>query len=529
MNALRGDDEEAVKLLLVDDRVEDLRTLALVLAHPGYEIVQARTGAEALRQVLAENFAVILLDLMLPGMDGFELARLVQSRERSRHTPMLFMTAAGGELSYIYRAYSSGAVDYLNKPIDPDVVRAKVAVFAQLFRNDRRIRRQAEALREAERRQRELELAELRRANERRYRNLAEAIPAIVWTARPDGALEYVNGAWQVYTGLGPERTRGLGWLAAVHPDDRAEVEAAWRAAVERRDVFTIECRLCARRGGEGRAHLLHAIPERDAAGQVVGWLGTMNDCEDLRQAIRARDRFLETASHELRAPLTSLSFAVHALGKALALEPESPLGDKLRAKVAVATRQMTRMERLIGALLDVTRISGGRPLLEPEPCDVSAVVAEVVERLRAEAERAGCGLTLDAPPGIVGDLDPLRVDQVITNLVANAIRYGVGQPIRVTVEAADGAVRIAVADGGPGIPEEELARLFGRFQRLGAESVHGGLGLGLYISQHLVRAHGGEISVASTVGQGTTFTVELPLEAARSSTLPVARRSGAS
>ena len=132
-------DDEPVKLLLVDDREEDLGALQMLLANPAYVFVTVRSGTDALKQVLTDDFAVILLDVMLPGLDGFEVARLVQERERSRNTPILFLTAMGSEMNYIYKAYSAGAVDYLLKPIEPDVVRAKVAVFANLFRQDRRI------------------------------------------------------------------------------------------------------------------------------------------------------------------------------------------------------------------------------------------------------------------------------------------------------------------------------------------------------------------------------------------------------
>lgn len=506
-------DDEPVKLLLVDDREEDLEVLQMMLADPGYQLVPVRSGTEALKRVLTDDFAVILLDVMLPGLDGFEVARLVQQRERSRNTPILFLTAMGSEMNYIYRAYSAGAVDYLLKPIEPDVVRAKVAVFANLFRQDRRIRRQGEALREAERREKERALAELKRGAEARYRNLADAVPAIVWTAAPDGGLTYANRAWHIFTGRDDGETVGAAWLDAVHPDERRALETTWTQAVRRRETFAMEVRL-GKTDGTWRAHIIHAIPERADDGSVVGWLGTMTDVEDLRQAISARDQFLAVASHELRTPLATLGLVTEALRQMISVpELAAGLRDRLDAKLVVAERQHQRLDRLVGALLDVTRIAGGRPLLEREQCDAVAVVREATDRLAEHAARCGTSIQLDAAADAVGWFDPLRLDQVVTNLVSNAIRFADEKPVEVSIQADAARVRIAVRDRGRGIEPEQLGRLFGRFERIDSRDHQGGLGLGLYISRHIARAHGGDIEVASKPGEGATFVVELPRE----------------
>lgn len=504
-------DDEPVKLLLVDDRQEDLDALQMILADPAYEFVAVRSGAEALKRVLSDDFAVVLLDVMLPELDGFEVAQLIKQRDRSRHTPILFLTAMGSEMNAIYRAYSAGGVDYLTKPIEPDVVRAKVAIFASLFRQDRQIRRQAIQLREAEQREKERQLEEVRKAGEARYRNLADAIPGIVWTATPDGRLSYANRAWYLYTGLEVEQTVGVGWLESVHPDERAALSAAWVATVVRPDVFTREVRLRQRSSGGWRAHIVHAIPERDASGAVVGWLGTMSDCEELRQAISARDQFLATASHELRTPLASLSLATEVLRQLIA---EADLPDEQRAglmaKIRVAARQNERLERLISALLDVTRIAGNRPLLERQVCDVTAVVREAVERLTVEHSKSA--IELRATADAVGWFDSVRIDQVVTNLVGNALRYAAGKPVEVTVGVHEGRLTIAVRDHGIGIAPDQMGRLFGQFQSIPSRTHQSGLGLGLFISRHIAQAHGGDIRVVSELGKGSTFTVELPL-----------------
>lgn len=504
---------EPVKLLLVDDKHENLEVLRHILGGPGHELVMAQSGEEALRRALVEDFAVVVLDVLLPGMDGFEIATLIKNRERSRHTPILFLTASAADMRFIYRAYSVGGVDYLVKPIDPDVLRAKVAIFADLHRKDLRIRRQQEALREAERRERERELTELRRTSEDRYRNLADAVPSIVWTADPSGALTYVNRHWTDYSGLSSEQTIGWNWLDTIHPDDVARFESGWRAAIARRGEYKAECRIRRASDGTFRWHLCYGIPDVDRSGRVVGWLATLTDTEDLRQAILARDDFLAVASHELRTPLSTLAFVIH--GARLIGESEASVDrEALLAKMSMAERQVNRLEKLVATLLDVTRITGRRLVLEPVDCDLTSLAREVAGRLRAEAERSGCSLELRAPSPVRGRVDPLRVDQVLTNLITNAVRHGAGKPIDIDVIEEDGFIRLSVTDRGEGIASEDLPRLFGRFQRGANGSAQSGLGLGLFISRHIAQAHGGDIHVKSEPGKGASFIVELPRRA---------------
>lgn len=388
-----------VAVLVVDDRREDLLAIASVLEGEDVTLITAGNGAEALRRVLERDFAVILLDVMLPDIQGFEVASIIKQRERSRHTPIIFLTAAGSDPGLSHRGYSVGAVDYLSKPLDADILRAKVSTFVELFRKDRRIAEQAAALRAADRRERELEIAELRLANERRL---------------------------------------------------------------------------------------------RDAA----------------REAVHARDEFLSIASHELRTPIMTLQLRLDSLARAL----DQPGAEVARREmVSSALRQSTRLLGLVDKMLDVSRIANGRLTLQRERFDLVEAVREIADRFHETASRAGCTLEIDAAGPVVGVWDRLRVEQILSNLVGNAIAYAPRAPVEITARSDGGAARISVKDHGDGIAPEDIERVFGQFERAVSPRHYGGLGMGLFIAQQIAVAHGGVIKVESAAGAGATFTVELP------------------
>jgi PAS domain S-box-containing protein len=502
--------DEPVDLLLVDDRPQDLVTMSSILSGPQYNLVTAGSGTDALRVLLHRDFGVILLDVRMPRMDGFELAALIKGRNRSRDTSIIFLTAEDSEVTQIYRGYSVGAVDYLTKPVDPDVVRAKVAIFADLFRKDRRLKRQAEALHEAERRERELTIERLRLEAERRYTNLAEAVPLIVWTASPEGDLKYANRYWVEYTGLDLQSSRGMGWLDALHEQDRESAARAWQNAIEGGAPFEVECRLRCAGDGTHRWHCARAVPERAEDGATVSWLGTYTDVDESKQAIFARDEFISIASHELRTPLTALKLRLQSL-----LHGQEATG-KARRKLESAARQTERLERLIDNLLDVSRITTGHLELEPEELELAEVTRDTCDRFRESSVESGFVVEVDARPPLVGVCDRLRFEQVLNNLLSNALKYGNGQPVAVSVRAAGENIEIAVSDRGVGIAEEDLERIFGQFERATQRRTSGGLGMGLYIARQIVQAHGGWIHVESRLGSGSTFRVLLPRDGKR-------------
>ncbi|MCC2670636.1 MAG: tmoS, partial [Armatimonadetes bacterium] len=293
----------------------------------------ASSGLEALKRLLSEEFAVILLDVQMPELDGFETARLIRERNRTHHTPIIFLTAINTDRTHVALGYALGAVDYLFKPLDAEILKAKVASFVELARKTRALEREVrqrehaeEAVRalnlELERRvnqrtvalrtaNRELrsEISERKRAedareslllalvgSEEQYRALADAMPQLVWTAVPDGSFDYVNQRWVEYTGLSQDDSEGDGWQAALHPDDLRPTVERWKQSVRTGQVFEIGCRFRRSRDAMHRWHLSRALPQRDADGRICRWLGTCTDIDDQKR-IEDSLQFLAEAS----------------------------------------------------------------------------------------------------------------------------------------------------------------------------------------------------------------------------------------
>jgi PAS domain S-box-containing protein len=275
-------------ILLVDDRSENLLALEAILEPLGHRLVSAVSGEEALAHLLREEFAVILLDVQMPGLDGFETAELIKSRERTRHVPIVFLTAISKDRKHVFRGYETGAVDYIFKPFDADILRSKVSAFVELHEKRRELAHHEEQLRRRE-------VAELKRESEERYHSLADAMPQIVWTAGPDGVADYVNEGWVAYSGLSLVETSNDGWLRVLHPDDLARTNELWERALDSGRLFETEYRL-RRADGVYRWHLARSLPVRDAAGAVTGWVGTCTDIDDRKRAEDAQALLVEAS-----------------------------------------------------------------------------------------------------------------------------------------------------------------------------------------------------------------------------------------
>ncbi len=516
-------------ILIVDDHPANLLAFEAILAPLGHRLVKVASGDEALKQILQRDFALILLDVQMSGMNGFETAALVKQHPRSRHIPIIFITALSRDADHVFRGYSQGAVDYLLKPFEPEILRSKVTVFIDLYLKGETIKLQERMLR-----QREREVVE--RRSQHRYRSLLDSMPQCVWAANSEGEIYYWNRASLAYCGvIADQITRDSFWQV-IHPDERPLVEADWDGTIhDGHRAFQRELRLRRASDEAYRWHLGRMVPERNEQGAVVGWIVTAVDIEDhkraeeeLQRAIVQRDDFLSVASHELRTPLTSLKLEVANLERLAernqGVVPAPRLGEKLR-KIG---GQADRLHRLINDLLDVSRISSGRLEMEIEDVDLTQLAYEVGARFQDEAVRAGCELTIDAPGAVTGRWDRSRLEQVITNMLTNALKYGQGKPICVKVEGrqegdsgqtgdggqAGGSARLSVRDHGVGIAVEDQGRIFDRFERASSSRSFGGIGLGLWIVKQIVHALDGEVRVESAIGAGATFVVELPCQA---------------
>jgi PAS domain S-box-containing protein len=283
-------------VLLVDDRPENLLALEALLQPLEQTLLYAHSGDEALRQLLQHEVAVILLDVQMPELDGFETATLIKQRERTRHVPIIFVTAISKEEDQVFRGYSAGAVDYVFKPFNPEVLRSKVRVFIELHEKNEQLRRQAELLKEQE-------LAELRRESEERYRFLAEAQPDQIWTAQPNGELDYVNQRALDYFELPFGELVAQGWTNVVHPEDLGRMLERWQHALDTGARYENELRMRRAADGSFRWHLTRAVAMTDRGGTVVKWFGSNTDIHDQKRAEEGQ-RFLVEAGAVLASSL---------------------------------------------------------------------------------------------------------------------------------------------------------------------------------------------------------------------------------
>lgn len=533
---------DRINILLVDDRPENLISLAALLDRPDYNLVMAGSGKEALRHLLMEDFALILLDVQMPILDGFETAALIKQRDRTKHIPIIFVTAFSGDEPFICRGYQSGAVDYVIKPIDPTILRSKVGVFAELHRKTVALQRQAELVKQNEKLEREKILARLEmdrmkreRALNEKYRELVEGITnGIVWTMNPvsrefalvsasvDGLLGYSNTAWT--------QDSNKIWPGIVHEEDREVFDCLIENGIVGTGTSNVEHRVLKSNGDVAwfqtsvwRANELD-LGVGELRGLSIDVTRLKEAEESAKKAIRTRDEFLSIASHELRTPLTPLKLHLQNVKRMLRKDmPPEELIKKVCTSLDSSERQIERLTRLVEELLDVSRITNGKLTLVREEFDFSEMVRELCQRYSEEFVRSQCELTLEADVKVAGAWDRMRMEQVFINLLTNATKYGVGKPVHVKVYCDGDTAVLEVRDRGIGIRPEDQERIFSQFERAASSNNFGGLGLGLFIVSQILKAHGGQIGVESKLGHGSLFRVRIPTRATHGLTVGAA------
>lgn len=276
------------KILIVDDHPANLLALEAILAPvPGLQLIRAMSGPEALKRLLEHDVALILMDVQMPGLDGPQTAKIVKERTRTRDVPIIFLTAINRDAQHVAKGYTAGAVDYLVKPFDPEILRSKVQVFVDLWRKGERLKEREAQIRIRER-------AQLERQNELRFQAVTEAMPLAVVAARPNGEVYWCNRTWRAYTGLDLATTIAGGWEAVVHPDERAAFLAEKQRRIDRREPFAMECRV-RRADGAYRWHLMQAVADVDESGRTIGWIGTMTDVDEQRRQRESLAEFKAT------------------------------------------------------------------------------------------------------------------------------------------------------------------------------------------------------------------------------------------
>jgi signal transduction histidine kinase len=390
-------DENATRLLIVDDLPENLQALNAIIRAEDRIVHQAQSGEAALDLLLEHEFALAILDVQMPGMNGFELAKMMRGTQKTRHIPIIFVTAAATELNYAFQGYETGAVDFLYKPLNIEAVKSKVNVFVALCKQRNEIQRQLAALKQAR----------------------------------------------------------------------------------EEQDILLKELR---------------------------------STQAELERSIHMRDEFMSMVAHELRTPLNALVLDAQVRKIQLKGGIDSIQPVAIQKMLEKNDRQLQNMIRLIDDMLDVTRMRNGKLSICPAPMELSGLLKRVIDDFASHAEVSGCTITLHTSGPATGKWDGFRIEQIIINLLTNALRYGAGNPIAVEMDATEKHVSVKVKDQGIGISDEDQKRIFDPFERAAENKVPAGLGLGLYISRQLAEAHGGSLAVQSELQQGSVFTLILPI-----------------
>ncbi|HKV57351.1 MAG TPA: ATP-binding protein [Ktedonobacteraceae bacterium] len=489
-----GEQRQTARILFADDNA-DMREYVSRLLQQRYEALTAPDGKAALAVVKEHSPDLVLADVMMPGMDGFELLQAIRSDSKTRSLPVILLSARAEEEARA-EGMEVGADDYLIKPFSARELLARVGAHLEIAR----IRKEAEKRVKAELRHVE--------ESEARFRTLADNMSQFAWMADANGWIFWYNQRWYDYTGTNLSEMEGWGWQKIHHPDHVQRVVEKIRHCFETGEAWDDTFPL---RGRDGtfRWFLSRAIPIRNEQGKIIRWFGTNTDITEQKQLEQQKDDFLGIASHELKTPLTSLKAYAQLLERRFRHEGDARSAELLQKMDA----QLNKLTGLVEDLLDATRIEGGQLLFHPSLFDFNTLIEEVVE----ETQRTTTGhiIVKELAASVTISADRDRIGQVVTNLLTNAIKYS-PQAATVVMKTVrtDDAIIISVQDFGIGIPEEKQPHIFERFFRVGGETriTYPGLGLGLYISAEFVKRHRGSIWVESAEGKGTTFSFSLPL-----------------
>ena len=529
--------DDRVNILMVDDQPGKLLTYEAILSDLGENLIKASSAKEALEKLLKTDVAVVLMDVSMPEIDGFELAEIIRQHPRFQKTAIIFISAVHLTDLDRLKGYQHGAVDYLSVPIVPEVLRAKVKVFTELHRKNRQLERlnsqleQRVAERIAELEQKAVALHKLNRELAQRNQELdaiVQTAPDIIFSRNPDGSRDYISGRFYEYTGAPPNIGKGLGWLDYVHPDDSEQSNQKWLNSVQSGDVYDCDYRL---RGADSqyRWFRARAVPLRDSHGIIVKWYGTCSDVHDsklLEQSIRENAIELERMVESRTAALRRLSNRMMTMQdeerRRIAREIHDGLGQELAAAKMIldgilakdSSPLMRQASVEASQLIDraIQQVRTISHLLHPPLLDEVGLISALRWFLEGLSERSGIRMALEVDPPDPGRLKSeleTAIFRIVQEALTNMFRHSGARNGSVTLIRKDGNIVVTVRDDGKGIEEQVI--------QLRPESV----GVGIGGMRQRVTELGGSLRLANA-NPGTIVEVIIPAVRQDSRGVPV-------
>jgi PAS domain S-box-containing protein len=498
-------------VLVVDDRPDGLLALEAALSSENYNLVKADSGQQALEFILYYDFAVILLDVQMPELDGFETAKLIRQNYRSRSTPIIFVTAISKEIWHINQGYENGAVDYIFKPLDPFVLRSKVGIFVELFNKNLQIKHQAAQLAKMELREKERQMLELKQESLRRFVNLADAVPHIIIKIQPDGKVEYFNRRWYEYTGMSDRDE--IDWAHVIHASDKIKFFRVCLITQRKKLLASqVEVRLRREDDSSYRWHLIRIVAEVKA-GEIIGWIGTCTDIdnikkaeerfrllsEELNRSNNELEQFAFVASHDLQEPLK----IVNSYMDLLDYKYKNKLDSNAQEIIGFAKEGAQQAQKLIRDLLEYARV--GMKQKAYDKVNFQSVLEKAISNISLLVQDRSAQITYEGLPTLVAD--EIQMVQLFQNLLSNSLKYCEKTPkVHIKAERKGREWIFSFRDNGIGIDEKYFDRIFVIFQRLHLLNKYQGTGIGLSICKKIVEKHSGKIWVESQLNTGTIF-----------------------
>ncbi|MDR6157570.1 two-component system phosphate regulon sensor histidine kinase PhoR [Chryseobacterium sp. SLBN-27] len=489
-------------ILIVDDNQSNLYSLKKLLESKDFQVDTADSGEVALGKALKNDYALIILDVQMPDMDGFEVAETLAGYSKTKEVPIIFLSAVNTEKRFITRGYASGGKDYVTKPVDPEILLLKVKTFYNLQEQNLALKKTQQSLELEVKGRRESQVTMKSQIDH--FHLMLESLPQIAFTITEEGAVDFVNCKWHQYSKSAKD-------FPETHPDD-FNIKEEFERCRKKGTALELEVRIKNIESENYRYHLLRVTPVYD--GDIIkNWVGTFTDIDDQKKVEKEKDEFLSIASHELKTPLTSIKAYVQLLERKLKLDKES-------AEAGFVTKvqdQIEKLNTLITDLLDVSKIENGKLKINKKPTNLENVISNAIDTILQTHDENRVNIKRDGiKPDILIPLDEIRIEQVLINFLTNAIKYSPknNQVIVTTfVDEEEQEVRVNVTDFGIGIPDFKQEAVFRKFYRVEESSLQfQGMGIGLFICSEIIKQHHGNIGVSSKVDEGSTFYFTLPL-----------------